>query len=271
MTGRTDDRRTTRSFTVCKHVELGEGTGLVHTAPGHGPDDFEVGQANGIPIFCPVGEDGCFTQDGGKYADKFTKDENAQIIRDLEDKGLMYRSETIEHRYGVCWRCKTPIIYRATKQWFLKVTDIKQKMLDEIEKVEWVPKWAGEGRFHDWVENARDWTISRQRFWGIPIPIWECPDCGELKVIGSLDELKAESLNEINVTDSELIHRPYVDEVEVKCDKCGQTIKRIPDVLDVWIDSGVAGWASLYYPAEKGKFPCIKITPCFPFYNLILS
>ena len=236
------------------HVELGEGTGLVHTAPGHGPDDFEVGQANGIPIFCPVGEDGCFTEEAGKYNTKFTKEENAQIIQDLEDKGLMYRAETLEHRYGVCWRCKTPIIYRATKQWFLKVTDIKQKMLDEIARVEWVPKWAGEGRFHDWVDNARDWTISRQRYWGIPIPIWECPDCGELKVIGSLSELKEESLNEINVSDAELIHRPYVDEVEVKCDKCGKAINRIPDVLDVWIDSGVAGWASLYYPEEKEKF-----------------
>ncbi|WP_305556733.1 isoleucine--tRNA ligase [Methanobrevibacter sp. V74] len=236
------------------HVELGEGTGLVHTAPGHGPDDFEIGKANGLPIFCPVGEDGCFNSEAGKYACKFTKDENNQIIKDLEDKNLMYRCESIEHRYGVCWRCKSPIIYRATKQWFLKVTDIKQKMLDEIEKVEWVPKWAGEGRFHDWVDNARDWTISRQRYWGIPIPIWECPDCGELKVIGSLDELKKESLTEINVSDAELIHRPYVDEVEVKCDCCNHPIKRIPDVLDVWIDSGVAGWASLYYPKENDKF-----------------
>ena len=235
------------------HVELGEGTGLVHTAPGHGPEDFEVGQAYDLPIFCPVGEDGCFSDDAGKYASKFTKDENPVIIKDLEDKNLMYNADTIEHRYGVCWRCKTPIIYIATKQWFLKVTDIKDKMLDEINKVTWVPKWAGEGRFHDWVDNARDWTISRQRYWGIPIPIWECHDCGEIKVIGSLDELKAESLTEINVSDSELIHRPYVDEVEIKC-KCGNHIKRIPDVLDVWIDSGVAPWASLYYPSEDNDF-----------------
>ena len=235
------------------HVELDEGTGLVHTAPGHGPEDFEVGQANNLPIFCPVGEDGCFSEDAGKYAGKFTKDENPNIIKDLEDKGLMYLSDTIQHRYGVCWRCKTPIIYIATKQWFLKVTDIKDKMLSEINKVQWIPKWAGEGRFYDWVDNARDWTISRQRYWGIPIPIWECPDCGEIKVIGSLEELKEKSLNEITVGDSELIHRPYVDNVEIKCD-CGCNIKRIPDVLDVWIDSGVAGWASLYYPSENNNF-----------------
>ena len=236
-----------------EHVELGEGTGFVHTAPGHGPEDFEVGQKFNLPIFCPVGEDGCFTDEAGKYAGKFTKDENPNIIKDLEDKGLMYRSETIEHRYGVCWRCKTPIIYIATRQWFLKVTDIKDKMLDEIGKVQWVPQWAGEGRFHDWVDNARDWTISRQRYWGIPIPIWECPDCGEIKVIGSLDELKKESITPISVSDSELIHRPYVDEVEIEC-SCGKAIKRIPDVLDVWIDSGVAGWASLYYPQENNNF-----------------
>ena len=237
------------------HVELGEGTGLVHTAPGHGPDDFEVGQEFGLPIFCPVGEDGCFTEDAGKYDGKFTKDENQQIIEDLQAKDLMYRVETIEHRYGVCWRCKTPIIYRATKQWFLKVTDIKQKMLDEIAKVEWVPKWAGEGRFHDWVDNARDWTISRQRYWGIPIPIWICPDCGQIKVIGSVEELKKESINEITASDEELVHRPYVDDVLIKCDcGCDSPMKRIPDVLDVWIDSGVAGWAALYYPREEEMF-----------------
>ena len=236
------------------HVELGEGTGFVHTAPGHGPDDFEVGKEYGLPIFSPIDESGTFVEDAGKYAGKFCKSANDEIINDLIEKGLMFRNETLTHRYGVCWRCKTPIIYLATKQWFIKVTDIKQQMLDELDKVEWIPKWAGEGRFRDWVDNAKDWTISRQRYWGIPIPIWECPDCGELKVVGSVAELKENALNEIDVDDEELVHRPYVDEIKMKCDKCGATVERIPDVLDVWIDSGVAGWASLYYPQEDNGF-----------------
>ena len=236
------------------HVELGEGTGCVHTAPGHGPDDFEIGKEYNLPIFCPVDESGNFTSDAGVYANGFVKDLNNQIIDDLINKNRMYLNETIAHRYGICWRCKTPIIYLSTEQWFLKVTDIKEKMLSQIEKVQWVPKWAGEGRFHDWVENAKDWTISRQRYWGIPIPIWVCPDCGELEVIGSVDELKSKSLEDITTTDENLVHRPYVDDIKIECPKCQSTMTRIPDVLDVWIDSGVAGWASLYYPKKEESF-----------------
>ncbi|MDL2246564.1 isoleucine--tRNA ligase [Methanobrevibacter sp. OttesenSCG-928-K11] len=236
------------------HVELGEGTGLVHTAPGHGPDDFEMGKKFNLPIFCPVDERGIFTEDAGKYSGIFVKDANQEIIDDISNKGLMYKFETIEHRYGVCWRCKTPIIYLATKQWFLKVTEIKDKMLGEIDKVKWVPDWAGKGRFHDWVDNAKDWTISRQRYWGIPIPIWECEDCGNIKVIGSIKELKDNAINEISVDDEKLVHRPHVDDVVIKCEECSTEMRRISDVLDVWMDSGVAGWASLYYPQEDNSF-----------------
>ncbi len=236
------------------HVELGEGTGLVHTAPGHGPDDFEIGKEYGLPIFCPVDEEGNFTEDAKKYQHEFVKDADAEIRDDLRNNGLLFKDEIIKHRYGQCWRCKTPIIYLATEQWFLKVTEIKDKMLSEIDRVEWIPSWAGESRFRDWVDNAKDWTISRQRYWGIPIPVWCCEDCDEIKVLGSIEELKDNSINEINVDDEELVHRPYVDDIILNCDSCNSKMKRIPDVLDVWIDSGVAGWASLYYPNEKISF-----------------
>ena len=243
------------------HVELGEGTGIVHIAPGHGPDDFEIGEQYGLPIFSPVNEKGNFTSGAGKYNGEFVKDANSNIIDDLKFYGLLFKNETINHRYGVCWRCKTPIIYVAAEQWFLKITEIKNRMLSEIKKVKWIPKWSGEGRFRDWVDSAKDWTISRQRYWGIPIPIWVCDDCGEIKLIGSVEELKKSSINEITANDEDLIHKPYVDDVVIKCDNikygnfgCSGKMKRIPDILDVWIDSGVAGWASIHYPQENSTF-----------------
>ena len=233
------------------HVTLTEGTGCVHTAPGHGPDDFEIGKKYGIPIFCPVDEAGLFMDDTGKYVGQFVKDADLNIIKDLKTHHLLFKESIINHRYGFCWRCKTPIIYLATKQWFLKITEIKQQMLNELDKVEWVPSWAGESRFRNWVENARDWTISRQRYWGIPIPIWECENCDEITVVGSIKELKKLSAEgELN---GDFIHRPHVDDIIITC-KCGGNMKRTPDVLDVWIDSGVAGWAALYYPEEKNLF-----------------
>jgi len=234
-----------------EHVTLTEGTGCVHTAPGHGQDDFEIGKKYGLPIFSPVDEAGLFMDDVGKYAGQFVKDADPYIITDLDSHGLLFREGIIEHRYGFCWRSKTPIIYRATNQWFLKITEIKKQMLSELDKVEWVPSWAGESRFRDWIENARDWTISRQRYWGIPIPIWICQDCGEMTVIGSIKELR-EKIVEGDL-EGDFIHRPHVDEIKLGC-SCGGNMQRTPDILDVWIDSGVAGWASLYYPQELELF-----------------
>ncbi|MBU4547998.1 MAG: isoleucine--tRNA ligase, partial [Euryarchaeota archaeon] len=234
-----------------EHVTLTEGTGCVHTAPGHGPEDFEIGKEYGLPIFCPVDDAGLFKEEAGKYAGQFVKDADPFIIADLDVHGFLFKEGTINHRYGFCWRCKTPIIYLATQQWFLKITQIKDQMLSELDKVEWVPSWAGESRFRNWIENARDWTISRQRYWGIPIPIWSCDGCDEITVLGSVSELK-EKANENNLQ-GDFIHRPHVDDITLPC-ACGGIMKRTPDVLDVWIDSGVAGWASLHYPQKKDLF-----------------
>jgi isoleucyl-tRNA synthetase len=230
-----------------EHVTLTEGTGCVHTAPGHGPDDFEIGKKYGLPIFCPVDEAGLFKKEAGKYEGEFVKDADPYIITDLDVHGLLLKEDVINHRYGFCWRCKTPIIYLATQQWFLKVTEIKDTMLSELDNVEWIPEWAGESRFRNWVENARDWTISRQRYWGIPIPIWKCESCENITVIGSIKELRDRAVK--GTLEGDFIHRPYVDEITIQCE-CGGDMNRVPDVLDVWIDSGVAGWASLHYPQE---------------------
>ncbi len=222
-----------------------ENTGCVHIAPGHGLEDYELGVKEGLEIFNPVDDRGVYTEEGGKYAGMFVKDANDEIIEDLYRKELLLAEEKIVHRYGHCWRCKSPIIYRSTEQWFLKISKLKTLMLEEIDKVRWVPEWAGSARFKDWVSNAKDWCISRQRYWGIPLPIWICEKCGEMKVVGSINEVPWES-------DLDL-HRPKIDEVVFKC-KCGGDMKRVPDVFDVWFDSGVASWGSLAYPLEADEF-----------------
>ena len=233
-----------------EHVTLEDGTGCVHTAPGHGPEDYEVGVKNGIEVFCPVGENGCYTSEAGKYADKGVKEANPEITHDLYHHNALLKEGTIDHRVGLCWRCKTPIIYIATKQWFIKVTEIKDQMLEQVDQVEWVPSWAGESRFKDWVSNARDWTISRQRYWGIPIPIWTCPECDKKVVVGSKQELR--DLSGDQTLTGDFVHRPHVDNITIPCE-CGHDMHRVPDVLDVWIDSGVAGWAALHYPQDPSE------------------
>jgi len=222
-----------------------ENTGCVHIAPGHGIDDFELGVKNRLPIFCPVGADGRYTEEAGEYKGMHVRDANKVVLDDLAGKSLLLASGSISHRYGHCWRCKTPIIYLATEQWFLRVTDLKERMLEEIKKVMWYPEWAGSARFADWIAGSRDWCISRQRYWGIPIPVWICETCGETEVMGSMDELRSRS----GVSKLEDLHRPNVDNIHIKC-KCGGRMSRVPDVFDVWFDSAVASWATLNFPRD---------------------
>lgn len=228
-------------------VSLDEGTGCVHCAPGHGPEDFEAARPYGILPVSPVDERGRFTEEAGKYAGLTVKKDDKTIIQDLSEMGALVEEKMISHRYGHCWRCKSPIIYRSTEQWFIKITSLKSRMLEEIEKAEWVPDWAGSARFKDWIENSRDWTISRQRYWGIPLPVWACEKCGKIEVIGSKKEL-VETAGEVKE-----LHKPYVDEAVWAC-SCGGEMRRAPDVLDVWFDSGVGAWASLGYPSSEEEF-----------------
>lgn len=238
---------------------LTENTGCVHTAPGFGPDDFETCKEYKIPAFCPIDDTGRFTEEGGKYKGLFVKDSDEIVIKDLDEKGLLLKLKKVIHKYGHCWRCHIPIIYKTTNQWFLKVTDLKDKMLEEINSTKWTPDWAGSARFYDWVSNARDWCISRQRYWGIPIPIWHC-SCGKMKVIGSINDLQEGE----NYLDGMDLHIPHIDNITFKCQDCGNIMKRSNDILDVWFDSAVCSWASMGYPQHKDEFekwwPCRWIT-----------
>lgn len=177
------------------------------------------------------------------FVGRKVKTVSAEIIKCISDKGILYHASKIKHRYGHCWRCKSTVIYRNTRQWFIDIPNIKNEMLSEIDRIRWIPNWSGESREKNWVKGAREWCISRQRYWGIPLPIWECT-CGAKKIVGQYSELKGGN----GYTDGMDTHRPWIDNVTFDCPICKGIMRRVPDVLDVWFDSGVAAWASLGYP-----------------------
>ncbi|GAB3032480.1 isoleucine--tRNA ligase [Natronobiforma cellulositropha] len=232
-------------------------TGLVHSAPGHGEEDFERGRELGFPIFCPVDGDGVYTAEAGVYEGEFVKEANERIIDDLETNGALLASGTVSHSYGHCWRCDRGIIQIVTDQWFITVTDVKDDLLENIEDSEWFPDWARDNRFRDFVEEAPDWNVSRQRYWGIPIPIWtpeETPDGRgdeDMIVVATREELAERVDQEIDPETID-IHKDTVDDLTITED--GVTYTRIPDVFDVWLDSSVASWGTLDFPEDQERF-----------------
>ncbi len=231
------------------HVTTEDGTGIVHTAPGFGEDDHEVLKGTGVPTICPVDAECKFTSEVPDYQGRFVKDCDKDIIERLKAEGKLVKREQILHAYPHCWRCEHPLIYRAVSSWFVRVPEVKKKMLEANSKIYWVPAHIQNGRFGKWLENARDWAISRNRYWGNPLPIWKCDACGEATCVGSRDEL--ERLSGERPTD---LHKHFVDKITWKCG-CGGTMRRIPEVLDCWFESGSMPYAQGHYPFEnKDKF-----------------
>lgn len=227
-------------------VSTDDGTGIVHTAVMYGADDFELGTQLGLPKYHLVGEDGAFLPAAGPLAGKFAKDADADVIAALEDRGLLFKKEVIKHTYPFCWRCKTPLLYYARDSWYIRMSAIKDELLRENERIHWEPGHIQGGRFGEWLRDLKDWAISRSRYWGTPLPIWECGGCGRFEVIGSIAELRQKTKG--SALD---LHRPYIDEFSYACGECEGQMRRVPEVLDVWFDSGAMPFAQDHYPFEN--------------------
>ena len=234
-------------YVVCDdYVTLTDGTGIVHIAPAFGEDDAKVGRKYGLPLVQLVDGKGEMTAET-KWAGTFCKDADPLILQDLEERGLLYSAPKFEHSYPFCWRCDTPLIYYARESWYIKMTDVKDQLIANNNTVKWYPESIGKGRFGDWLENVQDWAVSRNRYWGTPLNIWEC-ECGHRHAIGSIAELRELSSN--CPEDIEL-HRPYVDQVTIPCPHCGKEMHRVPEVIDCWFDSGSMPFAQHHYPFEN--------------------
>ena len=231
------------------YVTAEDGTGIVHIAPAYGDDDNRVCVKNGIGFVNPVGEDGCYTEGPWKGTLVTDKDLEIEIIKWLKENDKLFKKIKITHDYPHCWRCKSALISYPKPAWYIKTTAYKDKIIEENNKINWYPKYVGEKRFGNWLDNMIDWGISRNRYWGCPLPVWTC-ECGHKEVIGSLDELQEKIIEDKNVRKMEL-HRPYVDELHIKCSECGKTMDRVTDVMDVWFDSGSMPYAQFHYPFEN--------------------
>ena len=248
-------------YVICDdYVTMSDGTGIVHIAPAFGEDDARVGREYDLPLVKFVDEKGCMTAEtpfAGMRAkpskaemekDPNVKSADPEVLKDLDAKGLLFDAPKFEHDYPHCWRCDTPLIYYARESWFIKMTAVKEDLIRNNNTINWIPESIGKGRFGDWLENVQDWGISRNRYWGTPLNIWEC-ECGCMQSVGSREELCKLSGDEKAKTVE--LHRPYIDEITMPCPKCGKTMHRVPEVIDCWFDSGAMPFAQHHYPFEN--------------------
>ena len=228
-------------------VTTEDGSGIVHIAPAYGEDDYQVGMKYGLPTIHPVNKSGEFGPEVKDFPNKFVKDADIDIIGNLRLRGLLLRKETVVHSYPHCWRCASPLLYYARESWYIRTTAYARRMIELNNTINWVPAEVGSGRFGNWLEENKDWALSRDRFWGTPLPIWVCESCGKQKCVGSVAELKQGK----NVPDPLDLHKPFVDGVTFDCPTCSRTMKRTPELIDVWFDSGAMPFAQWHYPFEN--------------------
>ncbi len=233
-------------ITADSYVTMTDGTGIVHIAPAFGEDDAKVGRKYDLPFVQLVDGKGEMTEPT-PYAGTFVKDADKFVLIDLDKAGLLFDAPKFEHEYPHCWRCSTPLIYYARESWFIKMNDVKDDLIKNNNTINWIPESIGKGRFGDWLQNVQDWGISRNRYWGTPLNIWEC-ECGHRHSVGSIEELKSMS---DNCPDEIELHRPYIDKVTIKCPECGKQMQRVPEVIDCWFDSGAMPFAQHHYPFEN--------------------
>ncbi|MCF7920387.1 MAG: isoleucine--tRNA ligase [Candidatus Cloacimonetes bacterium] len=240
---------------LADYVTMDDGTGIVHTAPAFGAEDYELGRKYGLPVMQPVDEAGQFTAEITDWAGQFVKDADKDILRHLRDSGALYKRAQVKHTYPFCWRCDSPLIYYARDSWYIRTSQFKELMLENNRKINWYPPFVGEKRFGEWLENNVDWAISRNRFWGTPLNIWICEKCGKLESIGSIAELreKGKLIDGSEVEEDVELHRPHVDDIVLKCPECGGEMKRTPEVIDCWFDSGSMPFAQWHYPFENAE------------------
>jgi isoleucyl-tRNA synthetase len=238
-------------------VTTEDGTGLVHIAPAFGAEDMEVSKEYNLPVVMTVGPDGAFLPPITPWRGVFVKDADPSITEDLNNRGLLFRAETYTHTYPFCWRCDTPLIYYARDSWYIRTSQFKDRLVALNNKINWVPEHIKEGRFGNWLSNNIDWALSRERYWGTPLPVWECPNCKNRECVGSVKELSEKAGRDLSGLD---LHRPYVDAISWACSKCGGKMNRVTDLIDVWFDSGSMPVAQWHYPFEnqelfKQQFP----------------